>query len=363
MQKQSVRKSGGIFRQVACLLGCLMLMAVLPIWRDHKLLGFELPHEGREEVETIRPTASGYVVNTTELGKDIIGYVGPTPVEIYVDGDVISKIVPLPNQETPEYYGAVRNSDLFETLDGKTLGEAASAQIDGVSGATYTSRALIGNIRAGVAYALNHGAVAPTSAGDRPTLKFWATIAIILAGGVIPLFVRNRKYRVVQLILNVGVLGFWGGTFICYSLMTSYITNGIHSILLIPTALMLVTAFIYPLFGRKNYYCAWLCPYGSLQELAGKCIKFKLKISPRVLKGLNVARQVLWFVLMWLLWTGLWLDWMGYEPFAAFFFRDASVGVLVIAGVFVALSLVVQRPYCRFVCPTGTLFKYSEGSF
>nr|WP_297010148.1 hypothetical protein [Prevotella sp.] len=26
---------------------------------------------------------------------------------------------------------------------------------------------------------------------------------------------------------------------------------------------------------------------------------------------------------------------------------------------FVALSTVIMRPYCRFVCPTGSLLKYS----
>jgi polyferredoxin len=35
---------------------------------------------------------------------------------------------------------------------------------------------------------------------------------------------------------------------------------------------------------------------------------------------------------------------------------------MVLAVAFVLLSIVVPRPYCRFVCPTGTLMKTAEMS-
>lgn len=350
-------------RQLTCLLVCLLLMLVVPIWRDHKIIGINLPHEGKEKVETIREISDGFIINTTDIGKDIIGYGGQTPVEITVTNGVISKITPLSNQETPEFFGAVRNSDMFETFDGLTLEEAANTPIHGVSGATYTSKALIENIKAGIAYASDKNVATSSYEPNKLTLKFYITIVIILAGAIIPLFVKDKRYRILQLVLNVLLLGFWGGTFISYSLMTSYLTYGITKIVMIPVALMLVAAFIYPFFGKKDYYCLWLCPYGSLQELLGKCFKYKFKMSVKTIKYLNYFRETLWFILMWLLWTGIWFDWMGYEPFAAFFFTDASVIVLGIAGAFLLLSLFIQRPYCRFVCPTGSLFKFSEGNF
>ena len=350
--------------QPVCFLICLLLMAVVPIWHDHKLFGLSIPKkDGETTVETLTEKDGAIVVNTTELGKGIIGYRGPTPVEIYISGGVIQKVKALPNQETPEFLGAVRNSDLLERLDGKTPEEASKVKLDAVSGATYTSQALIDNIQTGIAYALD-GNVAEAEKETQPLgLKFYITLVIILAGGIIPIYFKNGRYRTLQLVLNVLLLGFWGGTFISYSQMMSYMTNGITKVALIPAALMLIAAFIYPFFGKKNHYCAWMCPYGSLQELLGKCVKKKIHIPVKVLKGLDYFRQALWFVLMWLLWTGLWFDWMGYEPFAAFFFTDASAVVLGIAGAFLILSFFVNRPYCRFVCPTGSLFKYSEGSF
>ncbi|MCI7310122.1 MAG: 4Fe-4S binding protein, partial [Prevotella sp.] len=41
----------------------------------------------------------------------------------------------------------------------------------------------------------------------------------------------------------------------------------------------------------------------------------------------------------------------------AFVFQAAGWVVLVFAALFMVLAIFVPRPYCRFVCPTGTLFK------
>lgn len=348
--------------QYVCFGICLLLMLVVPITHDRKIIGINLPQEGEEKVETITVTPDGTtVINTTEIGKKFIGYGGPTPVAITIEGDRITKVKALENQESPEFFGAVRNSPLLDSYDGLTLEEASEKRLDAVSGATYTSTALINNMKAGVNFALDNESAAHAAEGEKLDLKWYFTLAIILCGAILPIFLKSRKYRLLQLALNVGILGFWGGTFVSYSIMVSMLTNGITTVVLIPVVLMLVTAFIYPMFGKIDHYCSWLCPYGSIQELAGKCFKKKINVSPKTAKYITTARDILWFGLMWLLWTGLWFDWMGYEPFAAFFFRDASPVVLGIAGGFLLLSFFVNRPYCRFVCPTGSLFKFSEG--
>ena len=89
-------------------------------------------------------------VNTTELGASVIGFNGPTPVEISVCKGTITKIKALPNQETPRYFQLVKESGLLEKLVGKTVKEAKETQLDAVSGATFTSNALIKNIRLGL---------------------------------------------------------------------------------------------------------------------------------------------------------------------------------------------------------------------
>lgn len=89
-------------------------------------------------------------VNTTELGAEVIGFNGITPVEISVHKGVITKIEALSNQETPRYFQAVLESGLLEKLVGKTVKEAKATELDAVSGATFSSEALIQNIRLGL---------------------------------------------------------------------------------------------------------------------------------------------------------------------------------------------------------------------
>lgn len=89
-------------------------------------------------------------INTTDLGKDIIGYNGPTPVEITVVSGNIVDIKALPNMEGPRYMQAVRDGGLLKKLVGKSVKEAKDIELDAVSGATYTSNALIKNIRLGL---------------------------------------------------------------------------------------------------------------------------------------------------------------------------------------------------------------------
>lgn len=156
------------------------------------------------------------------------------------------------------------------------------------------------------------------------------------------------------------VLGFWCGAFVSHTLMVKYLSQGIYGWGALLPLLLLVMAFIYPLFGHKSHYCLHACPFGSLQELAGKCSHRKLRIAPQWLKRLEIFRQLLWAMLMFVMWCGVGFAWMDNEPFAAFLFRTAPPVALTLAIVFTLLSFFVPRPYCRFVCPTGTLLKYAE---
>ncbi len=90
-------------------------------------------------------------INTTDLAADVVGFNGPTPVEISVHKGVITGIEVLPNREGPRYLQAVMESGLLDRLTGKTLEEAKGIELDAVSGATFTSKALIENVKRGVA--------------------------------------------------------------------------------------------------------------------------------------------------------------------------------------------------------------------
>ena len=95
-------------------------------------------------------TPKTVVINTEKLGKEVLGYAGTTPVEITVTNGRIEKIEALPNAETPGFFQRVLDSPLFSSLTGKTIEEASEVQLDAVSGATWSSKAVIENIRLGL---------------------------------------------------------------------------------------------------------------------------------------------------------------------------------------------------------------------
>lgn len=91
------------------------------------------------------------VVNTTTLAKEVEGYNGAVPVKIYIKKNKIEKIEVLKNQETPKYLAMVKKS-LLNAWDGLTVKNAKAKKVDAVTGATFTSEALIENVNKGLDY-------------------------------------------------------------------------------------------------------------------------------------------------------------------------------------------------------------------
>ena len=91
------------------------------------------------------------VINTTDLATDIEGYVGTTPVKIYIQGDKVLRIESLENEETPKYFDMVEKK-LMKKWNGMPVKTAEKAKVDVVTGATVSSEAVIENVRRGISY-------------------------------------------------------------------------------------------------------------------------------------------------------------------------------------------------------------------
>ena len=96
-----------------------------------------------------------YIINTTSLGKDIEGYLGPTPLKIYIKGNKVEKIEFLKSQETPKYYAKVKKA-LQEKWNGLKVKDARQQKVDAVTGATFSSEAVIKNVQLGLDYYQSH---------------------------------------------------------------------------------------------------------------------------------------------------------------------------------------------------------------
>lgn len=373
------RQRKGIMIRLLSLVVVMLVLSAAAILRDGRIFGHDLRQthaavvsvaQGSDTLE-VQPDGT-FVVNTRVLAKDVQGYGGPVPLKIHIGKDgKLTAIEAEPNAESPSFFD--RAKELFSRWQGKTIDEAMAEDVDAVSGATFSSKAIIRNVQRGLAYAKQHGLAdggkgAQKESAERTVATGWtlgsivALIAVLL-GAVVPLFTNNRRLHLVQLVVNVVVLGLWTGTFVSYTLFLRLFAGGV-SLSAIGTLaaplLMLIVALLYPLAGRSGHYCAHVCPFGSAQELAGKLSRRKLRITPRVLRVLTALRNLLWGVLMALLLTGTCTAWIDYELFTAFIYSSASVWVIVLAVLFLVLSVWVPRPYCRFVCPTGALMKSVE---
>ena len=104
---------------------------------------------------TMTKEDGAYVVNTTQLGKDVVGYMGNTSLKIYIRKDKVEKIEFLKNQETPKYFARVKKA-LGEAWNGKKVKEAATLKVDAVTGATLSSEAVKKNVQLGLDYYKAH---------------------------------------------------------------------------------------------------------------------------------------------------------------------------------------------------------------
>ena len=96
-----------------------------------------------------------FVINTTTLGKDVEGYAGPTPLKVYVKNNKVEKIEFLKTQETPKYYLKVKKA-LAEKWNGLKVKDATKQQVDVVTGATFSSEAVIKNVQLALDYYQSH---------------------------------------------------------------------------------------------------------------------------------------------------------------------------------------------------------------
>ena len=90
------------------------------------------------------------VVNTTSIAAKVRGYGGTTPLKIHISKNKITRIETLPNNESPGIFSKAKR--LLSAYIGKDPETAAKMKVDAVSGATYSSEALIGNMRKGLEY-------------------------------------------------------------------------------------------------------------------------------------------------------------------------------------------------------------------
>ena len=301
--------------------------------------------------------ASGNMLGRVLYAKpdetSVAGFGGNLRVVVGISPD--GKIAGIELGENYESYGfieRVRDEGFFKKWNGLSVEEAAKADVDTVSGATMSTTA----IKSMVALNLSKYSGMKIAANQQDSTPLWLKIAvfIILAYSLFAFFFpqKTAKFRIFHLLMLALILGFIGGSALSMESFKNWIVSG--NIALVPIVI-LCAALILPIVSGKNFYCNFVCPFGAMQELLGKIPIPKKSFPPKFMKGVTIFKVVLLIFLYAVMISGLLSDFTVFEPFSEFKFEVAALPSLIIAALFLVISLFISRPWCRFFCPTGTL--------
>ena len=184
------------------------------------------------------------------------------------------------------------------------------------------------------------------------------TIALSLAS-YFSIKSRSRKSLFILMIACMLYFGFYRKGCVCSIGAIQNISLGLFDSTY-TTSLVIIAFFGLPIifsifFGRV--FCGSVCPLGAIQDL----VTLKPLKVPNWLE--NILQMFAWLYLglaILLAATGTAFIICRYDPFISIYRFTSSIDVLILTTAFIILSMLVGRPYCRFLCPYGVILRQTS---
>ena len=116
-------------------------------------------------------------------------------------------------------------------------------------------------------------------------------------------------------------------------------------------------------FFAGNYFCGWLCPFGTAQEtfakIGKKLFKKQYKMPHSIQKYLQFSRYVIYFSLSISVVKDIFSYFNGYKSFFGLVGSLPSIPLSIpvfIMWTFLLISIVFERPFCNYFCPEAYRF-------
>ncbi len=297
---------------------------------------------------------------------EAVGYGGPMEMAVAVDLDgIVRGMSVISHKETPSFFDRVIDRGLFTQLNDKPYTDAfvLDDDVKGVTGATYTARAMAASVLEGSRIVAGEQLALPVSEPAPIPIQFGIPEITLIALYVAAYIGHRRKFKYTKqmrwatLITGMLVLGFWFNLPLTISRINSFLLGfwpqwqtNIYWYLLIGGIIFVAFA------DNKNAYCSWFCPFGATQECMGVIGGAKYNI-PR-----DHRRTMLW-VVRGLAWLAIVIAFLfrnpgisSYEVFGTLFSFTGSTIAFVLLGIVLIVSLFVKRPWCNYLCPLDPVY-------
>ena len=139
-----------------------------------------------------------------------------------------------------------------------------------------------------------------------------------------------------------------------------------------PAAMFLLVAFVAIAFLFRKAFCSWLCPIGTFSEALAALGRKIFGRNVVVTKWLDIPLRGLKYLLLgffvWAVYS------MSAQALGAFmhspygliadvkmlnFFRDLGQTGLIVIGILILASVLIQNFWCRYLCPYGALLGFA----
>jgi len=369
-------------RKLEHILAAITLMTLIAAW----IIGWQ---RSNEDVEQIIQQNYPEAISLKLLTEDIYactspstasteffvvgessGFGGPMQMLILFDSTgIIGDVIPVEHKETVAFFQKIRANGLLNSFKGFNCQSESTYldEVDVISGATFTSHAVINTVRdASDKLAYEIWSIPPK---EVPSVKFTFGLKEItlLVLFLVSLAIYNYRFRYkkqlrwISMVLSFIILGFITTTMMSIVNINSLLMLYLPDITVHVAWYLLIFMLFAPiLFHKKNYYCGTICPFGATQEFLGEIGKAKPRIPIRIRKYLIWLPRILaWiFILLALISNNPGIR--NYEIFSAFFQIIGSGYLLAIVAVVLIVSTFISKPWCNYLCPIRGTTDYVE---
>jgi len=288
-------------------------------------------------------------------------YGGEMLVSVLIDtSGVILDLRVARHRETPSFMEKIERKALRKSLIGKSYDDpfVIGADVDVVSGATYTSQAIISCAQKGSGSIARDQLSLKVTEPEAPHLEIGIpeiALLVLYLLALIGIYKMKRFKKAMRWITMLGglfILGFWFSVPLTLSKLNTFLMGYLPDWHTQLYWYLIIAGFMLSIFlTRKNIYCNWICPLGGLQECLGVVGGAKPRFSSRFNKSMKwVQRGVALLAILLALYFRNPVQ-LNYEIFGVAMSLTGATNLFILTGFFIVISVFIKRSWCTYLCP------------